>query len=103
VNKVTVLGWAECIDAYRVFPRLFLAICLAWSVALNYELMRWYMHLPHEERGLEASGFASIAFVAVMGFLKLVYTTYSSTGRDWNLKPGSTTIESASVSTTSSP
>ena len=88
--KITHQSWlrvAEIIDVLRVFPRVFLGICLAWAIALNYELIRWYMHLPHAERGFEATGFASVTFTVVMGFLKLVYQTYTDAGRDWSRQP----------------
>jgi len=100
VNKTQALDWAETIDSYRVFPRFFLLVCLGWAIALNYELIRWYMNLPSVERSVEASGFASIVFVAVMGFLKMVYTTYSENGRNWNEQPARTTTTSAVTSST---
>jgi hypothetical protein len=90
VNKEKGLHWAELIDSYRVFPRLFLLACFLWTLDMSYVLLKWYMHLPKDERGVEASGFASIAFLAVLGFLKLVYQTYSDAGRDWNAQPSST-------------
>lgn len=100
VNKKALLHWAEVIDSWRLFPRLFLAGCFYWAVWTSIDLLRWYQHLPKDERGIEASGFASIVFVAVLGFLKLVYTTYASTGRDWNQQPNSTQTTSASLITT---
>ena len=42
------------------------------------------MKLPTEQRSIEASGFASVVFLTVFGFLKLVYSEYASSGRDWN-------------------
>lgn len=87
MNKEAGLHWAELIDSWRVFPRLFLAACFFWTVDMSYVLLHWYMKLPKDERGIEASGFASVAFLAVLGFLKLVYETYARTGRDWNDKP----------------
>jgi hypothetical protein len=94
MNKQAGLHWAELIDCWRVFPRLFLLACFLWTTDMSYVLLKWYMHLAKDERGLEASGFASVAFLAVLGFLKLVYTTYASTGRDWNQQPSSTTVSS---------
>jgi hypothetical protein len=56
--------------------------------------------LPKEDRGIEASGFASIVFVAVLGFLKLVYQTYSDAGRDWNKVASSTSTTTVTASAT---
>jgi hypothetical protein len=84
VNKQRALDWAELIDSYRIYPRLFLAACFFWTVEITHILLNWYMSLPKEERGLEASGFASVVFVTAFGFLKLVYQTYSDAGRDWS-------------------
>lgn len=78
---------AEVVDALRIFPRLFLAITLAWAINMSYVLVYWYMQLPPAERGIEASGFGAVTFSAVLGFLKLVYDTYSSSARDWNQAP----------------
>lgn len=99
MNKLLHLQWAELIDSYRIVPRLFLAVCLGWTIWISYMCLMWYFHLPAGERGLEASGFGSVVFLTVFGFLRLVYTTYSASGRDWNAAPPSTTTV-ASVTTT---
>lgn len=83
MNRDKMLHWAEAIDRYRIFPRLFLIVCFIWTTDMSYVLLKWYMLLPKEQRGLEASGFASIAFLAVLGFLKLVYQTYSDAAPAW--------------------
>lgn len=100
MNKQAWLHWAEIIDSLRVIPRLFLGICLGWTIWVSYECLIWYFHLPHEERGLEASGFGSVVFLTVFGFLRLVYTTYSENGRDWNSAPPSTVTTVAATTTT---
>ncbi len=87
MNREKMLHWAEAIDSYRVFPRLFLVGCFAWTIEVTRWLLEWYTMLPKEDRGIEASGFASIVFVAVLGFLKLVYQTYSDAGRAWSGPP----------------
>lgn len=90
---------AEVIDSLRIIPRLFLLACFIWTVGITHMLLHWYMTLSKDERGYEASGFASVVFLAVFGFMKLVYGEYARTSRDWNAQPGSTTTI-ASVSTT---
>ena len=97
MNRERMLHWAELVDSYRVFPRLFLAICLTWTINLSYVLLNWYFALPATSRGIEASGFASVVFLGAMAFLKLVYQTYSDAGRDWNRQP---TVSSATVVST---
>lgn len=99
VNKTRLLDWAETIDSYRVFPRLFLLACFVWAVGITHEVLHWYISLPPAARGLEgAGGFASVVELGVMGFLKMVYSTYSESGRNWN--QASTTSTVASVTTT---
>lgn len=93
-----MLHWAEAIDRYRVFPRAFLVGCFLWTVEVTRWLLEWYTMLPKEDRGIEASGFASIVFVAVLGFLKLVYQTYSDAGQPWNA-PSSTQTTVATTTT----
>jgi hypothetical protein len=83
MDRIKALHWAEIIDAWRVFPRLFLTGCFYWTVRVTHDLLVWYTMLPKEDRGIEASGFASVALLGVLGFLKLVYSTYSAAGRSW--------------------
>ncbi len=83
MNKKWWLDLAEITDSLRVFPRLFLLATFWWTADTGYKLLDWYTHLAQPERGLEASGFASIAWIAILGFLKLVYDTYSAAGRNW--------------------
>ncbi len=101
IDRVKMLHWAEAIDSYRVFPRLFLCGCFLWTVEVTHWLLRWYTTLPKEERSIEASGFASVVFVAVLGFLKLVYSTYSDAGRNWGGAPATT--QTVVATTTSTP
>jgi hypothetical protein len=81
------LHLAEVIDAMRIIPRIFLTACFLWTVDITHLMLAWYFKLPATERGVEASGFASVVFLTVFGFMRLVYTTYSSSGRDWNQSP----------------
>lgn len=86
MNKEKWMHAAEVIDAMRVFPRLFLIACFAWNVWIAATLLEWYMALPKDDRSLEASGFASIVFLAIVGFTKLVYETYSRNSVNWELR-----------------
>lgn len=99
MNREGMLHWAELIDSFRIFPRLFLLGCFYWTVVVTHRLLDWYMSMPRDERGLEASGFASVVFVAVLGFLKLVYQTYSDAGRSWG-PPATTSTVTATTTTT---
>lgn len=87
MNKAAWLHWAEIFDSWRVIPRLFFLACFVWVVSTTSTLLEWYVHLPKDERGLEASGFGAVVFTALVGFLKLVFDTYSKNGRDWTSKP----------------
>lgn len=100
MNKTRLLDWAELIDKLRIYPRLFLTACFIWTVWLSILLVHWYTTLPKEDRSLEATGFGSITFVAVLGFLKLVYQTYTDAGKDWSQQPSSTQTTVASSTTT---
>lgn len=99
MNRDTMLKWAEAIDRYRIFPRAFLIACFVWVVDLTYYLLHWYVHLSKEERGIEASGFASIALLAALGFLKLVYQTYSDAGQTWGTPTTQTTTQTLQTTT----
>jgi hypothetical protein len=87
LQKHQLLNAAEVFDSWRVVPRFFLALTFWWCVYLTDKLIGWYIHLPHAERGLEASGFASVVQVGVLAFLKMVYSQYAESGRDWNQRP----------------
>jgi hypothetical protein len=97
-SKQKHLALAELIDSYRIFPRLFLLSCFIWTVAVGQQLLNWYTALPSPERGIEATGFASVVFLGILGFLKLVYSTYSAAGRNWP-DQGATTQSTATVTT----
>lgn len=97
------LDWAEIFDSFRVVPRLFLLACFIWTVHTTYMLLVWYLGLPDGSRGLEASGFGAIVFGAQITFLKLVYTTYSQNGRDWNAVPTQVTSTSSQSTTVTGP
>lgn len=99
MNKLLHLQWAELIDSYRIVPRLFLTACFVWTVWVSNLCLIWYFHLTKDERGLEASGFASVVFLTVFGFLRLVYTTYAASGRDWNAAPPTVTTSSTQTTT----
>lgn len=98
-NKLHWVELAETIDRLRVFPRAFLLSCFLWAVYLAYVLLNWYMALTPASRGLEASGFASVVFISVMTFLKMVYQTYSDAGPVWGPQPASSTLVSSSTLT----
>jgi hypothetical protein len=88
-------------DALRVFPRLFLLATFWWTADTGYKLLDWYTHLAQPERGLEATGFAAIAWTAILGFLKLVYDRYAAGGRDWSQSaPAQTSTTTIATSTT---
>lgn len=99
--KQSFMHVAEVIDGWRVFPRLFLAACLIWTMDITHILLAWYTKLPSAERSLEASGFASIVFLAVFGYLKMVFDVYVKSGRDWTVPVSSTTVTSVSTQQTS--
>lgn len=103
MNKQRLLDWAELIDSYRIYPRLFLACCFFWTVGISHMLLHWYMAMPKEERGIEASGFASVVFLTIFGFLKLVYQTYSDAGRDWSNSAVTQTTATRTQTTVVSP
>ncbi len=105
-TKQHALHWAEAIDSLRIFPRLFLLSCFVWTVAVGQQLLVWYMALSKDDRSIEATGFASIVFLGILGFLKLVYSDYSQAGRAWGPAPTSTTqstVVASNVTTTGAP
>jgi hypothetical protein len=89
---------AEVIDATRVIPRLFLTICLGWTIWLTMTLVFWYCSLPKDGRGIEASGFGAAALWATFAFLNKVYDRYTAGGRDWTKQ--STTVTSVTATQT---
>jgi hypothetical protein len=90
-QKKVWLDRAEVIDSLRIFPRLFLLSCFIWAVAVGQQLLNWYITLAKDDRSIEATGFASIVFLGIMAFLKMVYTDYSTAGRAWGPQPAERT------------
>lgn len=105
LSKANYIHWAEIFDSWRVVPRVFLFICLAWVMFDTELLLLWYVHLPKDERSLEASGFGFLVFTALLGFLKLVYSDYKNSGRDWNSAPppGSNVVTVTAASSPAAP
>lgn len=104
MSKQQMLDCAEIIDGYRIFPRLFLLGCFLWAIGITHEILHWYMSLPQAQRGLEGGGgFATAVEIAVMGFLKMVYSTYSENGRNWNQTLPTTTTTAAVTQQVTSP
>jgi hypothetical protein len=91
LNHDRWIDWAEVFDSWRVVPRIFLFLTFSWVVYVTEKLIGWYVHLPHIERGPEASGFAAVVQVGLLGFLKMVFSDYADKGRDWNQRPTSPT------------
>jgi len=102
-NKQHWVAVAETIDRLRIFPRIFLLACFGWTVYLTQWLLVWYTGLPAASQQWQASGFASIVFVAVMTFLKMVYQTYSDAGPIWGVTPSSTTTASTTMTKVETP
>ncbi len=104
MNKQAWIDAGEVFDTWRVIPRIFLGVCLIWTMHVGYILVYWYIRLPDASRGIEATGFGSAVFLTILGFLKLVYSTYSENGRNWELyhagKPPSTTTETSKTTIT---
>lgn len=99
MNKNKWLAIAEIVDSLRIFPRAFLIACFVWTCVVTQQLLTWYMAMSKEDRGVEAAGFASVVFLTIFGFLKMVYDTYSKAGRTWGA-PAPTTSTSTVVATT---
>lgn len=97
-TKSKMLNVAEVFDSWRVIPRVFLAATFIWCVYLTDRLIGWYIGLPHAERGIEASGFASAVQIGVLAFLKTVFDRYSTSGRDWNQRV-QPSVQTATVAT----
>ena len=72
-NKQSWLDAAELVDAYRVFPRVFV---LAYLYGLNV-ILRWAIALP--DISIQQSGFISL----VAATFPFVLNFYMQTGRDW--------------------
>jgi hypothetical protein len=99
VNRQRWVDYAEIIDKLRIYPRVFLIACFFWTVYISHMLLKWYMAMPKDERGIEASGFASVVFVTIFGFLKLVYGEYTRAGKDWSAV-GTTSTSQTTATTT---
>jgi len=99
MNRDRMLHWAEAIDRYRVFPRAFLLGCFWWTIDITHELLNWYETLPKDDRAIEATAFAGVAFTGVLAFLKLVYQTYSDAGQTWGTPATQTTTSTLQTTT----
>ncbi len=96
-----LLHVAELVDAFRLFPRLFLFSCFCWCVWVTYQILVFYFTLPSAERTTQVTAFATGVQTAVLGFAKLVYGDYRKDGRKWGQPvPVSTTTATVQTTTT---
>jgi len=84
MDKDKHLALAELIDSYRVIPRVFLLTWSWYTMHLGWYLVHWYTVQPANERGYEESAALIGIFTAALGFTKMIFDKYSSTGRDWS-------------------
>lgn len=82
--KRRCLWLAECVDAWRLMPRVLLGAYCAFVADVTYTLLDWYTSLPAVERGLESGGFAAAIFTVVTGLGTHFINTYLKSGRRWN-------------------
>lgn len=82
--KVRCLQLAECVDAWRVAPRLLLVAYWALVYSVTDRILTWYMALPAAERSMEASGMSFGVFTALLGLGTMFMNAYIKTGRKWN-------------------
>ena len=82
--KVRCLLLAECVDAWRVMPRLLMLAYIGFVYHITTFLLNWYVNLPADERSMEASGFAFGVFTAITGLGTVFLNAYLKSGRKWN-------------------
>lgn len=83
------LWLAECVDAWRVAPRLLLAAYWYLVYDVSDRILTWYMALPADERTAEASGLAFAIFTALLGLGTIFMNAYLKSGRSWTGAGGS--------------
>ena len=82
--KTRCLQFAECVDAWRIAPRVLLVAYWSLVYEVTDRLLTWYMTLPSIERSVEASGMAVGIFTALLGLGTNFMNTYLKSGRHWN-------------------
>jgi len=78
---------AEVIDAYRVFPRFFLAVFFLGYCWLMNESWTWYKTIDYMEVGwtnlAALTAFPTILLTGIGAMFKAMYTSYQESGMDW--------------------
>ena len=82
--KIRCLQLAECMDAWRITPRLLLVAACSFVYQTTDRLLTWYMALPIAERTLENGGFAAGVFTVLTGLITVFMNAYLNSGRRWN-------------------
>ena len=86
-RQAQCLRIAEVIDAYRVFPRIYLSLFFSGYCWLMLESWDWYKHLDYasiEVANLAAlTAFPVILLTALGGMFTTMYKHYQDTGMDW--------------------
>jgi hypothetical protein len=86
-RQMRSLRMAEVIDAYRVFPRVFLSISFLCYVWLTAESWMWYTALDFEN--IDWANLAALTafpvglLTGLANMLKSIYINYQESGMDW--------------------
>jgi hypothetical protein len=82
------LRMAEVIDAYRVFPRIFLTLFFAGYCWLMQQSWEWYMSIDFA--ALDVAKLAALTafpltlLTGIGGMFTSMYKHYQESGRDWS-------------------
>jgi hypothetical protein len=91
-RQARCLRLAEVIDAYRVFPRLFLTAFFLGYCWLMLQSWQWYEALPfadYDTAKLAAlTAFPVTLLTGLGGMFTSMYKHYQGSGRDWSKSDG---------------
>jgi hypothetical protein len=81
------LRMAEVIDAYRVFPRLFLTVFFLGYCWLMKQSWGWYETINYMEIGTAnlaaLTAFPAVLLTGIGGMFTSMYKNYQESGMDW--------------------
>ena len=84
MSKENWLISAEVFDAWRVIPRVVLAVYAGFVYHVTMYVLDWYTHLDTASRTLETSSVVGVVFTAIAGFTPWIFKLYIENGRNWD-------------------
>lgn len=92
-SKDKWMGFAEVVDALRIFPRLLVGAYFVTAIWVVSYLTIWYCHVAPTERTVEVTAFFAMLTGGLFGLSTYLFKLYADGGRDWDKYSANTSTQ----------